>query len=97
MKNTIIKSVGEVICKEYLSLRFKTKVERGYYILKYLGQDGQQFHIGYREFTSDSARSAFNENFIFEVPHDKPTEISYKDKLFTVIEVSNKEIKFIKH
>ena len=95
MKNTIIRSIGETIYKEFLSFKFKTKTERGYYKLIYLGQDGQRFHIGYREFTSDSIRTHFSENFTFEVSHDEPTEISFRNKLFTVIKVTNKNIEFI--
>jgi len=88
-------SIGSAIYKETLKFNFKDRVVEGKYQLIYLGQNGQQFHIGYREFTDTSIREKFNENFIFQVPDNEPTEISFKNKLFTILKVSNTQIEFM--
>jgi len=95
MENVKTVSVGNHICKVPFEFRFKDKITEGHYLLIYLGQDGQKFHIGYREFNNSSIREKFSENFIFEIPKEKPTVISFKDKLFTVNKVSNKDIEFV--
>ena len=95
MSKIIKKSIGEAIYKEYFSMKFEDgSAKRAFFKLVYLGQDGNKFHIGYREYLGNVFRSDFSENFIFEVPHNNPIEISYKNKSFSIISVNNKEIDF---
>ena len=95
MNETKIVSIGSVIYQEALEFDFSGEVVIGKYQLIYLGQDGQRFHIGYREFTDTSIREKFSENFIFQVPNNESTEISFKNKLFTILKVSNTQIEFM--
>ena len=90
MEKIIKKSVGEAIYKDYLPF------ENGWYELVYLGQDGKSFHIGYRVYSSSSEKLdvKIKENFIYQIPQSYPTEISFKNKVFSVFKVSNKTIAF---
>ena len=88
MKEIIKRSVGEAIYKDYYPF------EKGWFELIYLGQDGKSFHIGFREYRDSSIEFIRRENFIYQVPDSYPTEISFKNRVFTIFKVSNKEIAF---
>ena len=60
--------------------------------LLYNGKVGNKINIGYREFSSDTARPAFNNDVEYDLSQSK--EIGYKGALINVIEANNKEIKY---
>lgn len=85
-------SVGDNIYAQAIRFEFDDKSEDGFFYLKYLGQDGQRFYIGYRECIGNQLRDRFSENLVFEAPGNSPTKISYKNVLITVVQVNNSTI-----
>lgn len=60
--------------------------------LLYNGKVGNKINIGYREFSSDTARPAFNNDVEYDLSQSK--EIGYKGALIDVIDADNKQIKY---
>lgn len=60
--------------------------------LIYNGKVGNKINIGYREFSSDTARPAFNNDVEYDLSQSK--EIGYKGALIDVIDADNKQIKY---
>ncbi|WGV11937.1 hypothetical protein QJS82_06810 [Psychrobacter maritimus] len=60
--------------------------------LIYNGKVGNKINIGYREFSSDTARPAFNNDVEYDLSESK--QIGYKGALIDVLEANNQEIKY---
>tara|TARA_R110002020_G_scaffold446238_2_gene658493 strand:- start:3386 stop:4063 length:678 start_codon:yes stop_codon:yes gene_type:complete len=60
--------------------------------LLYNGKVGNKINIGYREFSSDTARPAFNNDVEYDLSQSK--EIGYKGALIDVIDADNKQIRY---
>lgn len=60
--------------------------------LIYNGKVGNKINIAYREFSSDMARPAFNNNVEYDLSESK--QIGYKGALIEVIEANNQQIKY---
>lgn len=60
--------------------------------LIYSGKIGNKINIGYREFTSDIARMAFNNNVEYDLSESKT--IGYKGAEIDIIEATNRAIKY---
>lgn len=60
--------------------------------LIYSGKIGNKINVGYREFTSDIARMAFNNNVEYDLSESKT--IGYKGAEIEVIEATNRSIKY---
>lgn len=60
--------------------------------LLYNGKVGNKINIGYREFSSDTARPAFNNDVEYDLSESK--QIGYKGALIEVLEANNQEIKY---
>jgi hypothetical protein len=60
--------------------------------LIYSGKVGNKINIGYREFSNDVARPAFNNNVEYDLSQSK--EIGYKGALLEIIEATNQNIKY---
>jgi len=60
--------------------------------LIYNGKVGQKINIGYREFSSDLARPAFNNDVEYDLSESK--QIGYKGALIDVLDANNQEIKY---
>jgi len=60
--------------------------------LLYNGKVGNKINIGYREFSSDTARPAFNNDVEYDL--SQSSEIGYKGALIDVIDADNKQIKY---
>lgn len=60
--------------------------------LIYSGKVGNKINIGYREFSSNIARPAFNNNVEYDLSQSK--EIGYKGALLEIIEATNQDIKY---
>lgn len=60
--------------------------------LLYNGRVGNKINIGYREFSANTARPAFNNDVEYDLSESKT--IGYKGAKFEVIEASNQSIKY---
>ncbi|MBP9148694.1 MAG: hypothetical protein KBG00_07915 [Rhodoferax sp.] len=60
--------------------------------LIYSGKSGNKINIGYREFTSDMARMAFNNNVEYDL--SESNNIGYKGAEIEIIEATNRLIKY---
>lgn len=60
--------------------------------LIYNGKVGNKVNIGYREFSSDLARPAFNNDFEYDLSESK--QIGYEGALLDIIEAGNQQIKY---
>lgn len=60
--------------------------------LIYSGKVGQKINIGYREFSSNSARPAFNNDVEYDLSQSK--QIGYKGALLEIIEATNQNITY---
>ena len=60
--------------------------------LIYSGKIGNKINVGYREFTSDVARMAFNNNVEYDLSESKT--IGYKGAEIEIIEATNRLIKY---
>lgn len=60
--------------------------------LIYSGKIGNKINVGYREFTSDTARMAFNNNVEYDLSESKT--IGYKGAQVEIIEATNRDIKY---
>ncbi|WP_312741647.1 hypothetical protein [Cedecea neteri] len=60
--------------------------------LLYNGKVGNKINIGYREFSANTARPAFNNDVEYDLSESKT--IGYKGARFEVIEASNQSIKY---
>lgn len=60
--------------------------------LIYSGKVGNKINVGYREFSSNTARPAFNNNVEYDLSQSK--EIGYKGALLEIIDASNKDITY---
>ena len=60
--------------------------------LIYNGKVGNKVNIGYREFSSDLARPAFNNDVEYDLSESK--QIGYKGALLDIIEAGNQQIKY---
>ncbi len=60
--------------------------------LLYLGRSGDKINIGYREFSGNSARPAFNNDVEYDLKISD--QIAYKGAKIRVIEANNESIKF---
>lgn len=60
--------------------------------LIYNGKVGDKINVAYREFSSDMARPAFNNNVEYDLSESK--QIGYKGALLEVIEANNQQIKY---
>lgn len=60
--------------------------------LIYNGKVGDKINIAYREFSSDMARPAFNNDVEYDLSESK--QIGYKGALIEVIEANNQQIKY---
>jgi len=60
--------------------------------LIYNGRVGSKINIGYREFSNNNARPAFNNNVEYDL--NESTRIGYKGAELEVIEATNQHIKF---
>lgn len=60
--------------------------------LIYNGKVGNKINIGYREFSSDLARPAFNNDVEYDLSQSK--QIGYKGALLDVIDANNQQIKY---
>ncbi|ELT4634368.1 hypothetical protein R8Y01_003702, partial [Acinetobacter baumannii] len=60
--------------------------------LIYSGKVGNKINIGYREFSSNIARPAFNNDVEYDLSQSK--EIGYKGALLEIIEATNQDIKY---
>jgi len=60
--------------------------------LIYNGRVGSKINIGYREFSNNSARPAFNNNVEYDL--GESTRIGYKGAELEVLEATNQHIKF---
>ncbi|WP_343632650.1 hypothetical protein [Roseateles sp.] len=72
---------------------FNTVTEQSFQqTLIYSGRVGNKINIGYREFTSDMARMAFNNNVEYDLTES--TTIGYRGAEIEVIEATNRSIKY---
>ncbi|MDC4415754.1 hypothetical protein NQ650_00765 [Acinetobacter baumannii] len=60
--------------------------------LIYNGRVGNKINIGYREFSNDYARPAFNNNVEYDLNDTK--QIGYKGAILEVIDANNQQIKY---
>ncbi|MDZ7585707.1 MAG: hypothetical protein U0938_12890 [Thiobacillus sp.] len=60
--------------------------------LIYNGKSGDKINIGYREFSGNLARPAFNNNVEYDM--SESAQIGYKGALLEIIEATNKHIKY---
>lgn len=60
--------------------------------LIYNGKVGNKINIGYREFSSDLARPAFNNDVEYDLSQSK--QIGYKGALLDVLDADNQQIKY---
>lgn len=60
--------------------------------LIYNGKVGDKINIGYREFSSDTARPAFNNDVEYDLSQSK--QIGYKGALIDILEANNQQIKY---
>ena len=60
--------------------------------LIYSGRVGNKINVGYREFSSNSARPAFNNDVEYDLSESK--EIGYKGALLEIIDATNQFIKY---
>lgn len=60
--------------------------------LIYNGKVGNKINVAYREFSSDLARPAFNNNVEYDLSDSK--QIGYKGALLDVIDANNQQIKY---
>ncbi len=60
--------------------------------LIYNGRVGSKINIGYREFSNNTARPAFNNNVEYDLTES--TRIGYKGADLEVLEATNQHIKF---
>lgn len=61
-------------------------------VLLYNGRVGDKINIGYREFTNDKARPAFNNNVEYDL--SQSSKISYKGALIEVLNADNNRITY---
>lgn len=60
--------------------------------LIYNGRVGNKVNVGYREFSGNTARPAFNNNVEYDLSESR--EIAYKGARLEIIEATNREIKY---
>ncbi len=60
--------------------------------LIYNGRVGSKINIGYREFSNNTARPAFNNNVEYDL--NESPNIAYKGAELAIIEATNQHIKF---
>lgn len=60
--------------------------------LLYLGKDGNKINIGYREFSNDMARPAFNNDVQYDLNESRT--IGYKGATIEVVEATNQYIRY---
>lgn len=60
--------------------------------LIYNGKSGNKINVGYREFSGNMARPAFNNNVEYDM--GESAQIGYKGALLEVVEATNKHIKY---
>ncbi|MFW1838648.1 hypothetical protein ACG9XS_08770 [Acinetobacter gyllenbergii] len=104
-KDLMVDSKGELCiisvyntkyCGEAKNTRIETEnviTEKSFQqTLIYSGKVGNKINIGYREFSNDVARPAFNNNVEYDLNESK--EIGYKGALLEIIEATNQNIKY---
>ena len=89
-------SATGITCKKDLKFEKKnwvTSNSKGFQqTLLYNGKVGNKINIAYREFSSDLARPAFNNNVEYDLSQSK--QIGYKGALLEVIDADNQMIKY---
>ena len=93
----IVNAYGSsVACKTGLAIEKKNWAKTGsnsfQQTLLYNGKVGNKINIAYREFSSDHARPAFNNDVEYDL--SESNQIGYKGALLEVIEANNQMIKY---
>ncbi|WP_245952283.1 hypothetical protein [Moraxella bovis] len=87
---------GASVCRNDLQFEKKNWISAGssnfQQTLLYNGKVGNKINIAYREFSSDLARPAFNNDVEYDL--SESNQIGYKGALLEVIEANNQMIKY---
>ena len=93
---SLLGTAPNINCKKGMNFEKKnwvTSRSQGFQqTLLYNGKVGNKINIGYREFSSDMARPAFNNDVEYDLSESK--QIGYKGALLEVIEANNQMIKY---
>lgn len=93
---SLLGTAPNINCKKEMNFEKKnwvTSRSQGFQqTLLYNGKVGNKINIGYREFSSDMARPAFNNDVEYDLSESK--QIGYKGALLEVIEANNQMIKY---
>lgn len=93
---SLLGTAPSINCKAGMSFEKKnwvTSTSKGFQqTLLYNGKVGNKINIAYREFSSDLARPAFNNDVEYDLSESK--QIGYKGALLEVIDANNQQIKY---